>query len=761
MSWSITAPGVNTKDKPLKDGAHDRLLGNVDVGKDFEIPLSGGKATLAASLKAQVELYNDDADQDSEGVIGKPPQDAGPTQPLPTFTPSNASCWLKYAAQVSAKAEGSGEFPFVALDASGSVDVFVADYRWHNPAETLQVAFQQDVQRLRMPFVLGDVKALRQRDALVFKAHLSLETGLELTWSDVLASVAQAFARQAGANRLLTFQSTVGVTLSGKVSISDTFRLVFSRQADAGPFQVSVHKSSGRSATAGVSIEAKAELSSQVLESLLKSVSDSEQATQVGELVEGLEKNTLATTLLPVASTLLGKLGFEVDTSPESIAAAYKDAKELLETAANQKLQAAFEYEYSRVNEEATLLELEIPAERMDEVHRALVSGKIRDIQRLVQDAWIRRYFHQKNTTLTRSWGFTLGWRDVKLANSKDRKKLVSVTQHASRDHVHGPRRHAYQGIRSYEHSGWLAGHEVQSSLDFKADMKEFSLSPSPDEFQYGLYGQFRTKGKLGKDALKQAIDQAVVWRAIPEASSAEVLQRIQSAAAGGKTIATRLELRIDPPQFLELLKKMGADPAAERRAFAVALARALPWDSQPVRSTVSRREELYTRLWFTYLKEEAQDWSDAHVPGLVASYLKQHAGSDGHAASTWEKSGTARTGTFMSVLHKDSIDSGNLGGKPYAKIFNDWQDLRTKLKVLREAITAEQVLPKNLEKTVITEAFDALEEAAGAPFRYTALGAWLLELAQSQGMLADISRAFVVTLGEEGEQTELTFASV
>ncbi|MGZ3461674.1 MAG: hypothetical protein ACXU86_24550, partial [Archangium sp.] len=188
------------------------------------------------------------------------------------------------------------------------------------------------------------------------------------------------------------------------------------------------------------------------------------------------------------------------------------------------------------------------------------------------------------------------------------------------------------------------------------------------------------------------------------------------------------------------------------------------PWASQPVRSTPGRRQELYEPLWLAFLQDEGRDWSLRRVPGIVADYLKRNAGADGFVAANWELSkgadGHASPGTFMDVLEKNSVNGGNLGDTPYAKIFNDWSELKAKLAALQQAIQAEAALPSNPEQSVIAAAFAPLEEAAGNAFRFTALGAWLLELSASQGMLADVSRTFTVTVGEEGSQLALTFAS-
>jgi hypothetical protein len=764
MSWSINLPVLKTQDRPLKDGVHDRLLANADVDKDFQVSIPGGTFQIAAALKAQVELLNEASDEDKDGILGKPSAQPGPTELPALFLPGEAGCWLKYSTEGKAKADGSGQFPFVSVEGKAAVDVRVADYRRHDPSLTLAKAIQGDVRTLRLAFMLPDVKAMGPGDVLAMQTGLQLSTAIKLTWPDFLATAATALASQALSSKLLTLKASLGPSVAFSVSTADEYRIVFSRPLSGGAFSVSIHRASAHSVAPGFSLGVKAEIGAPVLEALLKAVAGSHPAAQVEAFVKGLESNSLAKEWLPLGSELFAKLGFQVETSVESISQAYQKAKEILSRAAEHKVSIAFQYEYSRLTREAALMELEIPSSEIDRAHGPLVSGRIDAIQAMTQDSWIRRYFNQKTAVMTRAWGFTLGWRDWSLVKTKERTKLEVVVQHASRDHVHGSRRYAYLGTRSYEAEGWLQRHPAIRSIDFKADMKQFSLSPSADEFEYGFYGQFRTEGKLGKDELKHLIDRAIVLRVIPESDSAEVLQQLQTASAEGKALTTRLEFKLEGESFFTLLQNMGVDPSFEREAYARALARALPYSSQPVRSSVQGRQKLYAPLWLSFLKSGGRDWSYQLAPGIVAHHLKQTAGKEGWMAAEWEESkgsdGHYSPGTFMSVLEKDSINSGDIGGKPYAKIAEDWRDLNAQVRALQDAIEGADAFGGDPTRTVIQEVFDAFDRPASNSFRLMALANWLLELAERDETLRDVQRLLSVTVGEGDSAQVLTFTS-
>ncbi|WP_223640896.1 hypothetical protein [Corallococcus sp. EGB] len=748
MSWSIHIPAVNTLKLALGNAAHEQALGSAELDGNKAIPIQGGQVSLTGAFKVPVELFNDQGDTDAYGIIGVAPKDADGSMPEPLFSPDGAACWLKYAAELSAEANGTGTFPFVELSGGGVLQVQVADYRRHAATQTLEAALGSDVKSLRLPFLLGDVQALQPGDALSFQTRVALRTGVKASWSAISTTLVAALAKRLAGQLVFELKADVGASIGGTVSLQDEFRMVFSRPTAGGAFRVSVRKATSDAATAQVSAGVSLGYSSPLLASILSAVDSKVQDAL--KVVEGLEQGSLQPALLHVAAALLKQLGFlkPVEPTLESVTAAYEELKDFVESVVGSALKAGFEYEYARSTEDATLLELEVPAAELAGAHGAFVSGDLASIQHRVNDTWLRRYFHMKSVESQRVWGLGLGWRDVNFASQEDRRKLKSVVQHASRDHRQGPRRYAFLGARSYSSSGVLYGKTARWGLDFSAQMPRFSLTPSADEFEYALFAQSQVEDGLSKDLIQRAVDGATVWGAVrPEDALALVDRLFREAPAGTKT-ATRLDLRVDNPSFRRLLTKLGSEPVFERNAFARALARALPRANQPVRASVQRREELYAPLWDAYLKDGARDWTLDKAKANVAWHLKTQAGADGFVASHWEQSGA--TGTFSDVLVQSSRYGGDIGGRPYGKVYVFWRDLLDKLIALNKAIQSEAVIAENDSTSSVQQVFTALDDLLCDDFRVTAFVAWMDQLALRWKLGSGMQRLLQVRVGEK-----------
>lgn len=594
MSWSINIPVVSTLKLALGNAAHDQVLGNADLGGSKPIPIPGGQVSLGAALKASVELFNDPDDKDAHGIIGVAPKESDGSTVEPLYSPDGTACWLKYAAQLDAEATGQGPFPFVELSGGGTVQVLVTDYRQHTATQTLEAALGADAKSLRLPFLLGDVQALRPGDALSFQSALELKAGVKVSWSILSTSLASALAKRLAGRLVFDFNVEAGASIGGTVSLKDEFRLVFSRPTFDGPFRVSVRKATSDSAGTQVGVGVTLQYSSPLLAAILGAVDSRVQDAL--KLVEGLENNALTPVLLQVAGAVLKQLGFlkSSDLTLASIRAAYDELKAFVDSVVSGALKAAFTYEYVRSTEDSTLLELEVPADQLASAHGDFISGDLASIQGRVKNAWLKRYFHMKTVESERSWGLGLSWRDVNFATQEDRRKLKAVVQHASRDHRNGPRRYAFQGARSYSSAGLLYGGKTSSwGTDFSAQMPRYSLTPSADEFEFAFFAQRKVEDTLSKELIQSELDAATVWGILRPEDLVELVERFFRVAASGTQASSRLELRVDTDSFRKLLAKLGTEPVLERQAFARALARAMPRDSQPVRRNIDRREEL------------------------------------------------------------------------------------------------------------------------------------------------------------------------
>ncbi|MBN8230023.1 hypothetical protein JYK02_21140 [Corallococcus macrosporus] len=756
MSWSITIPAVTSLDSLLGDKTLAQALAQADCGLDKQVPLPGGSLSLAAALKVPIELFNDLEDKDAGGVIGKASAAVNSLELDPLFAPDDTACWLKYAAEFNAQASGSGTFPFVKLSGGGSINVLVTDYRQHPPTRSLKDALGADAKTLRLPFVLEDVRKLTPGDALSFQARIALNAGVTLSWPAVTSTVASVLALEVGGNAALQIKASMDASVGAALRIEDDLRLVFSRPQKDGPFRVSVRKATTRDATLGVKVSVELEASSPLLAAILSAGANSADAQRVTELVQKFESGTLDEPGVQLATRLLGALGFkpQLDNTLASVKAVYGKLRTAVQDGLRATLKAGFEYEYGRCSEDTTLIELELPAEAMAKVHDPLISGDLLRIQRETQDAWIRRYFHVRTTEKHNTLALWLG----PLANARHNTTKKYVVQHASRDHVHGPRRYAFQGARAYQHKGWLASGPVLQGFDFNAQMKDFSDRPTADAFEYSFFAQSQFEGTV---PLEDLVDIASVWGVLQGAPH-DKLQQLYASAPGGSRVSVRLELRIPPGAFRTLLENIGTKGDVEAQLFANALARALPKENLDVRKTPALRERVYAPLWKQYLTDRAKDWDKQRILGSVEDWLKHLSPPAAIETRNWEKSTHAGGGptprSFMGVMESASRYGGDLGGMPYGNVFVVWSTLTRQLKALQAAIHGRQVLPEDPADSVITDAFDALEDAGSNAFRLTATVAWFVELSKLWGFRTEVQAVCGVKVGK---QDELVLSSV
>lgn len=108
-----------------------------------------------------------------------------------------------------------------------------------------------------------------------------------------------------------------------------------------------------------------------------------------------------------------------------------KKMKTTIEQVAQAKIEAGFRYDYLRVAENTSLLEIDLTDADVAHIHAPLLCG---DIQAVLE--WLRRenhtpetYLLQEKVTRDQSWGFSLKIGKWTLLEGKDRKKLITIDQ--------------------------------------------------------------------------------------------------------------------------------------------------------------------------------------------------------------------------------------------------------------------------------------------------------------------------------------------
>lgn len=739
-------------DTPLQDSQIRTTLGTVTVEQPISLGLEALTFVLDGGTSASIEAFNSPGDVDADGVVGDKPKEEDVTKLSPPLL-LGQDAWLKYGASLRAKAQPGVTMPFLSASASGEVSLFVADYHRHELTEKLKEALDKDRRALRLPMVLDHVLKLQPKEALSFQARTRLETSVSLQWADVVTSNLNALSRLLPAGTLLGLTLNAGATVTGSLTVSDDFILTFSRE-QAGEVVVSVQKGAVKGSKLAAQVGVSVELAStDVVDAALNALVGLPGLKQFEALVDKLSNAQLdeaEKNLLRVVLDRLGLSGYEADAS--SIKKAWEDqkakARDALTTLAAQKIAAGFQYEYSRLSDEQTLLRLALPDDQLRRFHTPLVLGRVSRVLEQVDPSSVRSYFQQASRTLNEAWGFSLGFSKWQLLSSQSQKQLQRVTLYGSPDHVHGPKRYAYVGVRSYEggffqdRGGW--------SIDFKCDMPEFKTEPTVQDFNFGLYLLLRRNGKLSDTELRQAIDEAIVWHVLDDADEEQVFQQVRNAAKGG-SVEVRLEVKLADTLFRELASLAVA--FAQPEFFAKALARAMPWDTSRARADPEFRQSVYAPLWMAYLTEKAKDWTPQRAAQRAAWWLKQDriAKGVGGEVAYWE--GTGRANTFADVLDKNSrlADVGGMYGGTYVR----WQRLVASMAQLRDG------LQQGAAPTLIDRVFEDLEELWRVSFHVKAFGAMLLDVSRkSVSGLAAVERTLTVVTGTGDQQSQLVFSA-
>ena len=741
-------------DTSLQDSQVRVNLAMAKVEQPLSLGLEGLSFVVDGGTEASIEAFNGPGDVDVDGVVGdKPAQDEVTKLSPPLVLGQDA--WLKYAVRVRAKAQAGATLPFLSGSGSGEVSLQVADYHVHALTERLRDAINADTRNLRLPLVLEHVQRLQPKEALSFQARTRLETSVTLNWGDVFTSNLNPLSRLLPGGTLLAIKTSAGATVTGSVNVTDDFMITFSREK-AGAVLVSLQKGAvreaKRAAQIGVSVEPSVDPS--VVDAAMSALVGLRGLSDFERLVDKLSATQLSEEekkLLRLALDRLGLAEYEADAAALKKAWEEQKAKvrQALVTMATEKISAGFQYEYARLTEQQTLLRMELADAQLQKFHMPLVMGRLAQVLKQVEPGALRSYFQQDTRTLSEAWGFTLGFSKWHLLKSQTQKKLQRVAQYGSPDPVHGPRRYAFMGMRSYE--GGLFQGTGRWSIDFKADMGEFQAQPTVRDFSYGLYLQLHRKGKLSETQLRQAIDEAIVWHVLDDADEEQVLQQIKEAAKG-EAAELRLEVKLADTVFRALtsLAAMGVP-----EFYAKALARAMPWDTSQARANPEFRQSVYAPLWMTYLTEKGKDWTPQRAAQRAAAWLKQDkiAKGVGGQIAYWEGQGTAYPNTFADVLDKNSrlADVGSQYGGTYVR----WQRLVAGMALLRDG------LQQGADPTVIERVFEELEELWRVSFHVKAFGAMLLELAtKSVQGLAAVERTFTVVTGAGDKQSQLVFTA-
>ncbi|GHG77128.1 hypothetical protein [Comamonas sp. JC664] len=711
--------------------------------------------------EATVRNFNSPGDVDENGIVGETAAESSELGPRPQLLLGTETGWMRYQVAARVKAAVSASLSFLASEQQTELSVVLSDYRAHPLGRNMREAALTDLSELRL-MQATDLAKLGLGDAVAWQARGSLQTRLELNWADVFPSNLNRLGFLRG-SELLALKTSVKAGLSARVSLTDDYQLSFTRPR-TGRIQVAVRKvkSHEQTLSAGLGIQVelldpaamKAQLG-QLLEALLGPVlrellKKGQSALELMDgLVEKASKAKFDENQKRVLGMVLERLGIDPQLSdPANLPQAWADFKarvaEALENAVRSHIADGFQYEYLRLNEASTLLEVVVEDVTAMRFHESLLKGNLVELLKWMKTSAqpsefeLRNYLHSTTLTRQQAVGFSLGFGSFELLKSRDVKRQAWVTQ----ENFQGARRMAFLGRRGYEDK--LLGNRGQWAVDLKADMTRFAPAPVATDFDYGLHLlQWGRQKKLTRKELQMAVDDAVVWGVLDTKDAASVVSWMQEDA-GKHPIETRLEVKLADDTFRALVPRIQEFDLAR---FSRALARAMPWSDQTARASPEFRRAVYAPIWEAYLREvQSQgslmlnDLSPSRAAQIAKAFFQRDAtvrelGKDLQLIeSEWRPGGG--NFTFAEIIHKN----------PNSLV--RCREFVSGMVRLRRAID-ERKAPDEL-RTV----FGELEGMWSTGFHLRAGAALLAEVAQSTPMgLAGVERTLTVRVADSEEQ--------
>jgi hypothetical protein len=680
--------------------------------------------TLNLRSAVSVQALNGPEDVDADGIVA--PTAGGPA-------------WLKYRLEAGTKAEGAGSVSAVGFEFAGEAHAALLDYRAHPRNRPVREAVKADVASgPRFSFDRSDVEALGPDDAVAVRLQGRLQASVSVSWSDVFSTHLSELLSLSGIQDAVALQVEAGASLAATVSIADDFLVAFTA-LPGGEFRVAVRKAKQRGLSLAGSLGAQVTFADPgavqaLVESYVQGVLGSPLA-QV-ETILGRAGTALSSQERELVEHLLDRFGLAgvaetidgaVARIREEIAAFKAKVAKLVERVATAKIAAGFGYEYSRVDTDTVLFQALLTKAALVLHHDALKWGRIAGaLADETGGVTVESYLNERTSKRVRSWGFTLGLDKWKLSG-RDEVALESVTR---RDQE-GRLQVSYLGTRSYVDES--TGSRWSWETDFNAGMASFSSLAGKahvSEFDFGIGLLWhQSGGKLDADDLERLVDAALLWRVVDEAG-ANAARRALFAAAGRPYEAT-VQTLVGKGVFRAILPAL-ADPAhVNAPSIAGALASAMPWWKKLRELTPSQRRDAYEGLWSFYLDPRNARLSGAELARFAARTLAKHEELE-PLGLLEEKADGPGPFTFAGLTQLNARTRGQFAA------------FTRGLRSLKESIDNGA----SDDGVRIPKAFADLEGFWAQSHHVRAVGAYLLDAAEREGVLADTRRSLTVSAG-------------
>jgi len=573
------------------------------------------KRALSASAGVGIDLLNSASDKDSAGLFGatKDTKDLG-ISPMPRLHPGPGQAWLKYRFGAGLRAEASVALGLGALEGDAGRNIEYGSYRRHAGAERISAALLSDLASMPSALDYDDVVALAAGDAVSLRMGGRLALKFVLDEDAIASSNLRPLSGAFGIAGPLFLQFTSGFKFSAEVAFTDDLRLCFVGLGD-GRTHVSVRKADSSALALGGGASFSVGFPQATQDLLLEQITGalfSATVDRVEAILSRLSPEQFLAGEPQLLQQLVARLGITAPISEHLVAVQKRldgwkaKLKSTIVEVLKTRVEIGISYEYSRVATSGSLLEAEMDAQTLRELHPGLLAFDLRPSLDLATSEEAvaepaRRlkqffYLHERRVTRISSRGFTLGigkWLDIS-AKFVGQRTVIAQTD-----------------VRGYHRLSWISTHTVSgafneaessSSLTFRAETDKFIESPRMGDLKFAL-GLESTQQALNTSHLPSYLDLAALWGVIPLASIDAQFLRIKSIIPSTSEFNTVISVQISD----RLVRAVATWLKTHDNAGCCGLlARSLPfWKHYEGRSNPLVRERTYEPVFRKFLFEE------------------------------------------------------------------------------------------------------------------------------------------------------------
>lgn len=589
----------------------------------------------SANLKHSSQLFNEISDKDEDGLIGSEEGEDALLQ-LDVNKPI-----LKHALAFSVSGGGGGSLNQLNFGIKAGASLKTLAYFRHDKEDEVRKALLNDVKDMSVIFSLDQIKKLNDGEALGIITDANLSMHLNFEMSDVVSAGLSGISRYVGESEMVSLNVELGTSVGVNFAIDGAYKLVFVK---LGSEKYEMHLKSAVSRSDSITARAgfTASFSNpQVIEKFLSKKMDSllEQVTQLNKAeldawenkLKKFKSNNLSLLDLSeaeqeLANKLIERFGItepidKIGALLNKIGGLRDELTEVFKEVAKSKIEAGFNYEYSRISTEEILLRAEMDEDILTKVHKDLVLFNTVSFIDLAVDPEfsekinVKEYLKEKTLAIKRSWGISIGVGKFRIG-STDRKELSYKSQESIVDNQRRTKV-AFEGIRKYAEVGNLGGFGNDYWVSFNASMDSFSAEPGTADFDYGfsffLDHDQKKFNKKDRERLTRIMDLAVLWNIVPISSMDSQLERLwkllgKQSKARDITFSFSLNISSEAFDQLKVLMSRLISEKPERNLdiLAQSFGAAMPYEKgSEFRSDMHKRRQAYGELWKIYFEQE------------------------------------------------------------------------------------------------------------------------------------------------------------